>query len=346
MSLFINIWDYIDEKKYPFNLFISQRGLGKTYSALSGVRSRIKPPESKFTLMRRTADEHEMLLDKKDKEGLNPFKTINRDASDNLACTSIAKKLGGIYHRKIENEKFIYYDQVGYSCALSNFAGVRGIDMTDSDYLIYDEFIAEKHIRAINGEGEAFLNAYETINRNREFEGKKALTAILLANSNNIYNPIMKVLGLVNTAEKMITKNQEHFYDNKRGIALHIFSSKNEFTKKKKETALYKLTNGTDFSKMALENDFVYNDFSNCGYQSTRGMRPICALDEAYIYQGKGMIYISYAQAQCQKFNTKVDSDIRHFMSIIGIYLIDIYTSGKLYAEDYNLKKKLLDIII
>ena len=56
---FINIYDYAD-REYPFQIFIGGRGVGKTYSALSGVT--VPERNDKFIFMRRTQAELDLLI--------------------------------------------------------------------------------------------------------------------------------------------------------------------------------------------------------------------------------------------------------------------------------------------
>ena len=93
--------------------------------------------------------------------------------------------------------------------ALSTISNVRGFDATDRDVLIYDEFIPERHERPIKDEATAFFNAIETIQRNRELEGKDPLTVLCLANANELANPLFIELKLVKRAMALIRKGIE-----------------------------------------------------------------------------------------------------------------------------------------
>ena len=94
---FINIYDYADTD-YPFQIFIGGRGVGKTYSALSGATDPER--QDKFIFMRRTQAELDLLLDTDRGEGLNPFKPINKDFGRNIGMKSLVKNMAGIYHRE------------------------------------------------------------------------------------------------------------------------------------------------------------------------------------------------------------------------------------------------------
>ena len=119
---------------------------------------------------------------------------------------------------------------------------------------MFDEFIASTGERPIKNEFSAFLNFYETVNRNRELEGKSAVKCIMLGNANTLINPYFSAWHFMKTAVKMITGGQMVWRsaDKTRMIILLLSSPISE---QKKDTALYQ--NATDdFIEMALDNAF------------------------------------------------------------------------------------------
>lgn len=344
-KLYLNVYDYEDDN-YPFQLFTGGRGTGKTYSALSGI---VGDRSRNGILMRRTADELEILADEKDAESANPFKTINKNNGYNYGLKRINDKVYGIYDRKIEGDKLIHVGRpVGLCVALSTIAKVRGMDFSNYTDLIYDEFIPEMHVKRMRGESDAFLNAYETINRNRELEGLPPLKAWLLSNSNDIYNPIFVGLGIVSDVERMARRGQEHLYIKERGLAVHLLKNTEEFQKAKEKTAIAKLTRGSTFYDMAYNNSFAYNDFTNVGFRKLVGYFPVCAIDKAYIYQKKGAreIYVSYAPCKIEKFSSTNNADRIRLRREYGIWLQPYYINGNMYFESYELKEIVLTAIM
>lgn len=350
MSKYINIWDYKDDN-YPFQIFIGGRGTGKTYSALSGAVTGEVPAGSRFLFMRRTAQELDLMLDSDDRgEGANPFKPVNKNYDLNYGLRKIVKNMAGVYHRTIDDEGKLTASgsPIGYAVALSTVSTIRGVDFSDCTDCIYDEFIPEKHVRKLKDEGGALLNAYETICRNRELEGLPALRLWLLANSNDIYNPIFIELGIVSDVEKMIRKNQSDLYMEDRGLAIHLINNNQEFVEAKSQTALYKLTKGTQFYDMALSNEFAYNDFSLIGYKPLKGYRPVCTIGKATIYKKKGdsELYVTYAQAKCPIFDISTEQDRRLFMQEYGHDFVPYFVNGKICFESYELKSILCNLIL
>lgn len=346
-TMYVNIWDY-KRDDMPFNIFIGGRGTGKTYGALKGAIEGVC--DGKFLLMRRTLDEFDVLCDSDSKgEGVNPFKSINTDCGYEYGIKKLNKKIGGVYDREIDKDGRYRYigSPIGYATALSGIATIRSMDMSDVTDIIYDEFIPEQHVRTIKSEGEAFLNAYETINRNREFNGQKAVKAWLLSNSNNIYNDILNQLGLIAIIERMIARGQTDKYLTDRGIAIHLIESV-ELTERKAQTALYKATQGSRFSEMALGNKFTYNDFSLVGHRNILEYRPYIGLDFAYIYKHKSRneYYVSYAVGKCPHYDTRYQHEVRKFTAKTLLRVRIAYVEGDIIFESYELKKFILDLLM
>ena len=353
-SLFIDVPSKV-HKSCPFDISVSQRGFGKTYSVLKHFTH--GGCKKKFMLMRRTQDELDLLMDADGVESpSNPFKAINEDTGTHISIKRVNKKMGAICeHEYVTDEethitKMIYGKVIGYACSLSTIANLRGMDFSDVDTLCYDEFIPEKHIKKIANEGEAFLNAYETINRNRELKGDEPVRVFLLANANDIVSPILQVLGLSTIVERMQRNGTEHMYLDERGIALHLYKSQGKkFTSEKAKTQLYKATRGTRFSEMALENKFAYNDMSLVRYEQLSGYSPVCALDDAYIYKKKGerRIYITYSPTQkVPIFHSQVEQEVRLFMQTYGLEVYNCFLRSQVSFETYDLKSKVLDVIL
>lgn len=350
-KLYINIWDYKNDD-YPFQFFLGGRGIGKTYSFLAGAVEGQLDDDARFIQMRRTADAWELQLDTDKGEGANPYKKYNMNNGTSYGVKKINKKIGGIYRREIDEQtgKLQHVGQpLGYTLALSTIASIRGIDFSDCTDWVYDEFIKEKHEKEMRGECDAFLNAYESINRNRELEGLSPVRVWFLSNASDIYNPIFRDLGLVSICEQMQRKHEQHKYIKDRGLAIHLLDSTEEFKEKKRATALYRLSTGSRFSDMALSNDFAYNDFSLIEARSLKGYQPICSInDRAYFYRKKGSndVYVTYAKAKCPNFNCETENERRAFMSSYGLMMMRHFVNGKTAFESYELKALTLDIIL
>ena len=348
--LYINIYDY-RSKDYPFNIFIGGRGTGKTYSALTGFtgdndKVRI---QGKFLYMRRRNDDIEVCADTEKGEGANPFKAINTDYNHNIGLKSINKRLYGIYHREIKDDRLYHlHPALGYGVALSTISGVRGMDFSDVTDIFYDEFIPEPHVPKIKNEAKALLNAYETVCRNRELKGCDPVFMNMCANSDDIYNSIFIELGIIDIIERSLAKNKRDIYLPERGLAVHILQSGASFREAKSKTALYRLTAGSAFADMALDNAFVNNDFTFVTHKKLSGFLPLCSYGAITIYRKKGTreYYACYSPAQCEKYDIKIDADRIAFRRRYALLLQGAYVNGQLEFESYSIKRELLEVIL
>lgn len=265
----------------PFNFVVGGRGTGKTYTTLKECYN----GGEMFMLMRRTQSQ----LDTISRPEFSPFKTLNRDLDINVGVAPVSK-YNGAFYKMVEGEKpgtlVPEGRPIGYTCALSTIANMRGFDAQDVKTLIYDEFIPEQHERPIKNEGTAFLNAYETINRNRELYGGEPLQVIALANANDLANPIFLELGLSTVAEKMLRKKQEIYIDRTRGVGLFMLQD-SPISKEKKTTALYKLTNGGSFEDMSINNIFAHENSAKITSANLRQYNPVVSIGELCVYRHK-----------------------------------------------------------
>lgn len=348
---YFNIPDYMDYN-YPFQIFIGGRTGGKTYSMLKWLILEAQKSGKPFIFSRRLKTDLEEMVDTKEGyETGNVIKSLNDDMGWNYGIDFMTKKMAGIFHRETDEEDGSLKSvgaPIAYAIPMGSIARMKGIDMHECDDWLYDEFIPEPHIPKIRNEGEMIFRAYETVARNREIKGQKPIRFTMLANAEDIYHAIFQTLGVVADMEKLMRTGKEHKYYPDRGLAVHILKTPESLLKKKEGTALYRLTQGTKYYDMALNNQFAYNDFSDIKYMRLDGFRPVCSLDKAYIYEKKGerIYYVSYAPAKCESFNTKTQNNAMYFRRRIGVMLHDPYIEGRIFFESYDLKMHLLDNIL
>ena len=225
-----------------FIIEIGARQVGKTFGTLQLMLNK----GDKFILMRRTQTEADFLCN----GTVNPFQPID----SKVYIKKETKYTGGIFNEE---------DRIGMTMALSTVAKIRGFYGGDYKYLVYDEFIPESHILKIKNEGDAFLNALITINGNRELEGRPPLITWLLANSNNIASPILHALNVTEKVESMINKGQEYSIMQDRGIMIIIPKSADVIAKRKEDSITRAIGGDSEFTEMAYDNKFIYNDNEN-----------------------------------------------------------------------------------
>jgi hypothetical protein len=313
-----------------FNFIVGGRATGKTYGALSTVLE----DNIKFMLMRRTQAQADLI----NKPDFSPFKPVCDDKHIEITKASVSKY----------NAKFMLDDNtIGYTCALSTIANMRGFDASDVKLLIYDEFIPERHERPIKSEGAAFLNAYETMNRNRELKGKRPLTVLCLANAFDIANPIFLELGLVGIAEKMKQNGRELYIDRDKSILI-LLPDSSKIMKQKNETALYKLTEGSEFKAMALNNDFIYNPTENIKSLPLREFNPVVTVGEITIYKHKSkrLYYVSEHRTGNPPTFTTDEIGLKRYIKNYGMRFYRLYMQNcfkfenmltKSFFELYNI---------
>lgn len=334
MSIYLDN-GYLDIEKIlsyqmPFNFVVGGRATGKTYGALkTAYENRIR-----FILMRRTQTQCDLI----NKPEFNPYKAINMDLGSNVTVKSISK-----YNSKIVEDFEDSETILGYTCALSTISNMRGFDASDVQLLIYDEFIPEKHERPLKNEGSAFLNAYETINRNRELKGSDPVQVLCLANAFNIANPIFLELGLVGRCEKMKNSGQELFIDKERGILI-VMLYKSRISKAKADTALYRLSSGS-YADMALSNDFIYNSNENIKSIALNEYRLICTVGEISIYRHKSKrtYYVSEHRSGTAPQYTSDEVNILRYRKNHGMLLYSAYMRNNITFENM-LTKSLFEL--
>ena len=328
---FLNI-GYILRLPVPFIFCVGGRGTGKTYGALKYVLDN----GVKFGYMRRTQSQADLI----NKPEFSPFKTICRDTGREIVSVPITKYNAAFYDGIIDGDKITPNGvPLGYTLALSTISNLRGFDMSDVTLLIYDEFIPEKHERPLKNEASALFNAYETINRNRELTGNKPLKVLCLANANNIANPIFDELGIINKVYSMTQKHQVISINESRGYAL-IMLSNSPISERKKETALYRLTSGTEFSAMAIDNDYNVN-YTNHSTVNLIEYAPIFTVNDITVYRHKSAALL-YATNHTSGGAVKITD--RVYKKRYKNYILDCDANGTIIFESLAVKTKLLEI--
>ena len=255
-----------------FNIIVGGRGTGKTFGFLQELRLDNPRP---FLLMRRTQVQADLISNPK----FSPLLALDRVRG----CHTLTKKIEVNKDGTME----AYGPPLGYTAALSSIHNVRGYS-ADVDDIIFDEFNPEKGERqTISDEFNSFRNAYETLNRNRELEGRDPIKVWMLSNSNTLGNPYFIGLRIVEQVDKMIRKGQEVWRDPERGLMV-INLAASPISEKKAATALYRLTGPDEFTGMALGNEFSQEARSRTGSIPLRELIPLVQIGELQIYRHKG----------------------------------------------------------
>lgn len=327
-------WNIRGVLKYgmPFNFVMGGRGTGKTYGALKYCIQ----DKHKFIFMRRTNNAFQ------DAVAMNPLNAVAQDMGFMFTCHTIpgSKSIYGWYRGTIDEKGELTdadKDPIGMGSSLVKIGKTRGLDAREISVMINDEFVKAPYEQKIKDEANAFFNSYETVNRNRELEGKPPVTALLLSNSDDMVNDYFIELGLVDRVDKMQSAKENFYIDRERRLTISLLSDSPISKEKDEKTALYALTKGTRFARMAVGNEFVNNEHQTTKSMRLQEFRPIVKIGELVIYKHKsaplfyGCLHLS---GTCKEFGTS-DTEKKRFCAQY-FDLWDAYMDDAIVFETYT----------
>lgn len=254
---------------HPFIVVVGARGTGKTY----GTLKTLVETDTRFIYFRRTSKIVDLITD----PAIHVFKPLNTNEQWNIQ----PERSNGLARFSDRDTG----DLKGYAAGLSTFANVRGFDGSDVKVLVYDEFIPEPTERILFNAWTALLNAIETVGRNRELTGADPLKVVLLSNSDLIYSDIIAGLGIGDKLLSMQQTGTEQLDVSPELLLVRPCSS--VFKEAKAKTALYRLTAGSDFADIALDNQFPIEDQSRIRKEPLKEYTPKAAINGIVIYRHK-----------------------------------------------------------
>lgn len=315
-----------ENKLTAINIIIGGRGIGKTYSALNYIIEKNEP----FIYLRNT--------DVQLKECItgfgNPFKRWNTDHQKEIYFKS-EKSHSLIFDPDLDDPR-----PIGYGLALSTFENLRGVDLSDVKYVLFDEFIEKRSLSF--RQFECFVSFYETVNRNRELIGEKPLCCILLSNAQKLSNPILAGYGMIPVIENMIRTDQREF----RKPGIYVSLPVSNVSDMKRDTLNYTLINGTKIADEALNNTFAFDSFYGVIKRNINEYTCFCQIDDIYLYRHKSSskLYACSSQATNVPVFSSRDN-LTAFLRAYGLKLLDAASKGMLEYSDFITKSQLLDII-
>ncbi len=345
-----------DIAKYPkawAYIIIGGRNTGKTYGALKDCTEN----KRKHVFVKRTMDDVRILtagsgrIGTKQKEysvDLSPYKSLNRDIGSNIKAFSIDNGLGAFFNCDEEGDPV--EDPAGYLIALSAVQKFKGFDLSDCDWMIFDEFIPQPWERVNKKEGEQVLDLYKTVSRDREHRGREPLKLICLANATEVSNPVMNVLEITDVVVDMQAKGQEYVYIEEKGILIHQIHMSAQFNQVEEQSMLYKAMASTQWGQMAYGNEFGYNDFTSVGKISLKNYMPFLKLrykrQDYYVYwKDDGHYYMTksrYSQKGTPEYDLNRENGQKAFYNDYDILLRNACIEGRMLFETYTM----YDIII
>lgn len=366
------------KKSYYYNIFsdmndfpdawcymaVGGRNTGKTYSGLRGCYEKKIP----FIFVKRTNDDIDLMCSgsgslkksKSDSKTLiedmdvdfSPFKSINRDLGVNVEAFKIQKGIGGFWDTEEDPEsgKSIPKGKpIGYIVSLHRVADVKGFDLSDADFLIFDEFIPQPWQRVDRKEGEALMELYKTVSRDREHRGRAPLKLLLFANAVSVANPTSNILEVTDIVAEMDMMNIEYNFMADRGILIHKLEASEEFMEVERRSWLYKAMGQTAWGQMAFENSFAFDDFSTVGKEQMKGYKPVCSYiykrKAVYIYQRDGKYFVTSAKFTANKpqYNLDIINEQKRFYYDFQIDFRNECINGNMVFEKYTMYQLIID---
>lgn len=334
----IKYFDVREHPYAPFTYFIGPRGAGKTYSALWDNVDRYRESGAPFIYLRNT----DVQLKECMKETKNPFKRLNADKGWDIRLES-----DGSSALIWDYTPGIYEDDdgrlMGYAYALSTFRNQRGVDLSDVEHVVFDEFIEKR--RLAFDQADLFFDFYETVARNREMQGKEPLHVRLLSNSQKIGNPILAEHGLIPIIERLLNQKKRRSWLSDNGdIYIELVIPDSSFATEKANSVLYRnLSDSSKVKKEALENLFSHDSFAHIGKRPLQEYTPVCIVDDLcfYVHKSNGSLFVSRVCADVPAF-TSLDSLVT-FRRIYGQRFYDKVMMNKAWFCDFTAKMAVYD---
>ena len=320
-------------------LIWSKRGPGKTYSTLRYcIENKIL-----FIFIKRTIEDVKMLCATSNNRknidfDVSPFVPLNRDFGWNIKPVKIEKGIAGFYNCNEDGEPS--GSPIGYCVALSIASDIKGFDMSAVDIMIYDEFIPKIYERVSRTEGDALLDIYMTVSRDRIARGRDELKLICLANATSINNPVFNVLEVVDVAAWMNATNTELQFDNQRKIFLHKVPD--QLGAMPKKMGIESAMEGTAWADMSFGGSFAYDDFSGVSHVRLKNYQPVCKViyqrKEIYFYRKDGGYYATYSAGKTDNIYdlSRESEQRRFFFDYVGKFR-DAITMDKMKFEKYTM---------
>ena len=329
-----------DLRKYPdawCYVVWSRRGPGKTYSSLRFAYENNIP----IVYMKRTIEDVGTICANSDGLDLSPYVPINRDSGSTIKPRLIRKGLGGFYS-KMDKDGNAVGLPFSYIVALNAMKTIKGMDLSNADWLMLDEFIPQIGETIRHAEGQMLLDMYMTIARDRVKRGREQLKLILFANAENISTPITSELEIIDKMVDLSASGESHMYLEDRGILLHHITQKEIPLAKMEMNGIYKAMQGTAWGEKAFGGEFSANDFTNIGHKRLKGYQPVARFKykrrEYTIWRKDEYVYICSAKGTTGRFyDIDTENGQKMFYAEIVRMLREDTANGYVTYEMYSL---------
>ena len=260
------------------------RGTGKTYTILKTMIE----ADANYMFLRRTPGQTETITAGSE---MWPFTPLNMDLHKNFMPFKIPKanclyRVGNATE-KTDKGSWIEPEKCpGIISSVVTLGRTRGFSSPFIDFIILDEYQKDDLDYYRKGEGMALANLYETVNRNREIQGRPPCILIGMSNAVGMANPYFLQWNIVDTVDEMVGTKRRWRYLLDRGILL-VDLSDSPIARKKKDTALYKSLAGTDFYRSSLQNQYAAEERSKTQSRNLSQYKPVVVAGRLCIYRHK-----------------------------------------------------------
>ncbi len=281
-------------------------------------------------------------------DDFSPYADLNEDKHINVQPKMLDSEQGiATFYDRDSNWKAI--KKVGIALAVASIAKYKGFGgMRKCKYIVFDEFIPapwEKRISKL--EGEAVIDLYQTVSRDREERGLEPLLLVCLANANDLSNQMFNTLEITDDVADMISKNEEVRKIGRKLVVL-VDDSKLQIAKDEKKTLIYEDMKDTVWGRVTFSNEFARNDLSCIGHTSIKGMKCRCEViyksESWFIYQKEQMYYV--CRSRSNKYDLVYDLDFeaprKPFYLKECVALIAAYHKGNIKFQTF----RMYDVII
>lgn len=347
-------------------IIVGARKRGKTYSMLEYAYMN---DEQLVLLKRQVGDIKLLCLNSKNKQkklkrdsedieddieefdeddDVSPYADLNEDHGWNVQPKLLDAEQGiATFYDRDSNWKA--KKKCGIALAVNAIAKYKGFGgMRKCEYLVFDEFIpAPWERRTTKLEGEAVMDLYETISRDREERGKKPLLLVCLANSNDLSNEIFNTLEITDDVVDMISAGDDIRQIGRKLVVL-VDDSKLAIKKDEAKTLIYEDMKNTVWGHVTFDNEFARNDISCVGTTSLKHMSCRCSViykNECwYIYQKENKFYVCSSRSNKVpiEYDLNFESTRKPFYLKECTTLINAYHKGNILFSKF----RMYDVII
>ena len=278
----------------------------------------------------------------------SPYADLNDDIGSNVQPKMLDSQQGiATFYDRDSNWKAI--KKCGVALAVNSIAKYKGFGgMRKCKYLVFDEFIPapwERHVTRL--EGEAVLDLYETVSRDREERGLEPLLLVCLANSNDLSNEMFNTLEITDDVVDMIAAGDDVRKIGGKLVVL-VDDSKLAIKKDEQKTLIYQDMKDTMWGRVSFDNEFARNDISCIGTTSLKHFVCRCMVtyknETWYIYQREYKFYVCSSRSNNvpKEYDLNFESTRKPFYLKEAVALIDAYHKGNVLFAKF----RMYDVII